>query len=96
MDEVDHSTFRSLHNRNFRLFFTGQLVSQTGSWLSMVVQTLLVLKLAGSGVSLGNDVKVGDGAHLNRVAVLDGAEIEGGRLYEDVILGPRGVRVALT
>jgi len=50
----------------------------------------------GSGVSLGNDVKVGDGAHLNRVAVLDGAEIEGGRLYEDVILGPRGVRVALT
>lgn len=51
--EVDRSTFRSLHNRNFRLFFTGQLVSQTGSWLSMVVQTLLVLKLAGSGVSLG-------------------------------------------
>ena len=26
-------TFRSLHVRNFRLFFSGQLVSQTGSWL---------------------------------------------------------------
>ena len=49
----------------------------------------------GAAVSLGNDVKVGEGAHLNRCAVLDGAEIEGGRLYEDVILAPRGVRVAL-
>jgi MFS family permease len=51
--DVDRSTFRSLRVRNFRLFFVGQLISQTGSWLSMVVQTLLVLDLAGSGVSLG-------------------------------------------
>lgn len=50
----------------------------------------------GAGVSLGNDVKIGDGAHLNRVAVLDGTEIEGGRLYEDVMLAPRGVRVPMT
>lgn len=49
----------------------------------------------GAGVSLGNDVKVGDGASLNRVAVLDGAEVEGGRLYEDALLAPRGVRVPL-
>jgi hypothetical protein len=27
--------------------------------------------------------------------VLDGTELEGGRLYEDVILAPRGVRVSL-
>lgn len=46
-------TFRSLHHRNFRLFFGGQLVSQTGSWLTMVTQTLLVLKLTDSGVALG-------------------------------------------
>ncbi len=45
--------FRSLHVRNFRLFFTGQLISQTGTWLTMVAQTLLVLKLTGSGVDLG-------------------------------------------
>lgn len=50
----------------------------------------------GAGVSLGNDVKIGDGAHLNRVAVLDGTEVEGGRLYEDVMLAPRGVRVPMT
>ena len=46
-------TFRSLRHRNFRLFFGGQLVSQTGTWLTMVTQTLLVLKLTGSGVALG-------------------------------------------
>jgi MFS family permease len=46
-------TFRSLHVRNFRLFFAGQLVSQTGTWLTMVAQTLLVLDLTGSGVAIG-------------------------------------------
>ena len=46
-------TFRSLRHRNFALFFGGQLISQTGTWLSMVTQTLLVLKLTDSGVALG-------------------------------------------
>jgi mannose-1-phosphate guanylyltransferase len=50
----------------------------------------------GAGVSIGNDVKVGDDAHLNRVVVLDGTDVEGGRLYEDVILAPRGARVSMT
>jgi MFS family permease len=46
-------TFRSLHVRNFRLFFGGQLISQVGNWLTLVAQTLLVLKLTGSGIALG-------------------------------------------
>ena len=46
-------TFRSLHIRNFRLFFAGQLISQTGTWLTMVAQTLLVLRLTDSGIALG-------------------------------------------
>jgi MFS family permease len=46
-------TFRSLHVRNFRLFFSGQLISQIGNWLTLVAQTLLVLKLTDSGVALG-------------------------------------------
>lgn len=46
-------TFRSLAVRNFRLFFAGQLISQTGTWLTMVAQTLLVLKLTRSGVAIG-------------------------------------------
>lgn len=52
-DAGNHSTFRSLRVRNFRLFFAGQLVSQTGTWLTMVAQTLLVLKLTRSGVAIG-------------------------------------------
>jgi MFS family permease len=42
-----------MHVRNFRLFFSGQLVSQVGNWLTLVAQTLLVLKLTDSGVALG-------------------------------------------
>ncbi|HEY4376016.1 MAG TPA: MFS transporter, partial [Acidimicrobiales bacterium] len=49
-----NDTFRSLKVRNFKLFFGGQLVSQTGTWLTMIAQTLLVLKLShGSGVAVG-------------------------------------------
>ena len=46
-------TFRSLKTRNFRLFFTGQLISQVGNWLTLVAQTLLVFKLTHSGTMLG-------------------------------------------
>jgi MFS family permease len=46
-------TFRSLHVRNFRLFFSGQAVSQIGNWLTLVAQSLLVLKLTHSGIALG-------------------------------------------
>lgn len=46
-------TFRSLHIRNFRLFFVGQFLSQTGTWMTMVAQTLLMLDLTASGVLLG-------------------------------------------
>ena len=47
------TTFRSLHVRNFRLFFTGQTISQVGNWLTLIAQTLLVLKLTDSGIALG-------------------------------------------
>jgi MFS family permease len=46
-------TFRSLEIRNFRLFFVGQTVSQIGNWLTLIAQTLLVLRLTGSGVAVG-------------------------------------------
>ncbi len=46
-------TFRSLQYRNFRLFFRGQLISQVGNWLTLVAQTLFVLKLTDSGIALG-------------------------------------------
>src|SRR3989440_8111314 len=48
-----NDTFRSLHVRNFRLFFSGQLISQIGNWLTLVTQTLRVPKLPNSGIALG-------------------------------------------
>lgn len=50
---VGNGTFRSLRNRNFRLFLTGQLISQTGTWMTTITQTLLVLSLTRSGIALG-------------------------------------------
>jgi MFS family permease len=46
-------TFISLRHRNYRLFFIGQTVSNTGNWLTNVALTLLVLHLTDSGVAVG-------------------------------------------
>ena len=46
-------TFRSLRVRNFRLFFVGQIISQTGTWMQMIAIGLLVLAITDSGVAVG-------------------------------------------
>lgn len=46
-------TFRSFRHRNFRVFFVGQAISMAGTWLQLIAQTLLVLRLTGSGVAVG-------------------------------------------
>jgi MFS family permease len=46
-------TFRSLHIRNYRLFFVGQLISITGTLMQTVAQSWLVLSMTDSGVALG-------------------------------------------
>ncbi|HET8991544.1 MAG TPA: MFS transporter [Candidatus Saccharimonadales bacterium] len=46
-------TFSSLQIRNFRLFFFGQLVSNTGNWLTNVAIILLVIKITHSGLDVG-------------------------------------------
>jgi MFS family permease len=46
--------FRSLAVRNYRLFATGQVVSNTGTWMQRIAQDWLVLQLSGgSGTALG-------------------------------------------
>ena len=46
--------FRALSVRNYRLYFTGQVLSNTGTWMQRVAQDWLVLDLSGtSGVALG-------------------------------------------
>jgi MFS family permease len=46
-------TFASLAVRNYRLFFIGQAISLSGTWMQTVAQGLLVLELTGSGTALG-------------------------------------------
>lgn len=46
-------TFLSLRNHNFRLYFNGQMVSNTGNWLTNIALTLLVLNLTHSGLAVG-------------------------------------------
>ena len=50
---LGRDTFRSLRQRNYRLYFFGQIVSVSGTWMQTVAQAWLVLRLTGSGVSLG-------------------------------------------
>src|SRR3954447_9315255 len=47
-------TFRALHHRDFRLFWCGQVVSNTGSWMQSIAQAWLVLKLTDSPLALGS------------------------------------------
>ena len=53
LGRVAGSTFGSLRVRNYRLYFVGQVVSVSGSWMQRVAQSWLVLHLTGSGVALG-------------------------------------------
>ena len=46
-------TFRSLRVRNFRLFFVGQLTSQTGTWMQMIAVIWVVLDRTDDGFTLG-------------------------------------------
>jgi MFS family permease len=47
------SALRALRHRNFQLFFAGQLVSLSGTWMQNVAQAWLVYRLTGSPALLG-------------------------------------------
>ena len=46
-------TFSALGVRNFRLYFIGQAISFTGTWMQRVAQSWLVLEMTGSGTAVG-------------------------------------------
>jgi MFS family permease len=52
-------TFAALRHRNFRLFFFGQLVSLSGTWMQNTAQSWLVYQLTGSKLLLGVVAAVG-------------------------------------
>jgi MFS family permease len=45
--------WRALRHPNYRLYFFGQVVSQSGTWLQRIAQSWLVLDLADSPAALG-------------------------------------------
>jgi MFS family permease len=47
------SMVSSLRVRNYRLYFIGQLISMSGTWVQTVAQSFLVLQLTNSGTALG-------------------------------------------
>lgn len=46
-------TFSSLYIRNYRLYYIGQVISTSGTFMQSVAQAWLVLKLTNSGIALG-------------------------------------------
>lgn len=45
--------FSSLRIRNYRYYFAGQVVSNTGTWMQRIAQDWLVLSLTGSPLAVG-------------------------------------------
>lgn len=44
---------RAFRSRNYRLFFLGQIISQTGTWMTQVATSYLVYTLTGDALKLG-------------------------------------------
>jgi len=51
--EHSHETLASLYVRNYRLYYMGQIISTSGTFMQSVAQAWLILKLTNSGVALG-------------------------------------------
>lgn len=47
------TTFASLREPNFRIYFAAQIGSNIGSWIQITAENWLVLHLSGSGLALG-------------------------------------------
>ncbi len=45
--------FRALRYRNYRLFFSGQVISLTGTWMQQIAMSWLVYRLTNSALLLG-------------------------------------------
>jgi MFS family permease len=50
------STFRAFRNRNYRLYYFGQMISLSGTWMQVVAQAYFVLQLTDSKIALGTVV----------------------------------------
>lgn len=53
MNEKMSLTFRALRHRNYRLFFSGQFISLTGTWMQQVALSWLIYSLTKSPLLMG-------------------------------------------
>lgn len=53
LQQQSRETFSSLYVRNYRLYYIGQIISTSGTFMQSVAQAWLVLKLTNSGTALG-------------------------------------------
>ncbi len=86
-------TFAALRHRNFRLFFVGQLVSLTGTWVQNTAQGWLVYQLTGSKFLLGVVAAVGSAPML--VFSLWGGSVADRRPKRTVVLITQTVMMLL-
>src|SRR5688572_30463857 len=57
-------TFKAMRHRNFRLFAYGNLIANSGTWLSNIATAWLALKLTESPAALGATLSVRFGPML--------------------------------
>jgi MFS family permease len=51
--EPKRGMFSALGNRNYRYFFIGQVISNSGTWIQRIAQDWLVLSITGSAFAVG-------------------------------------------
>ncbi len=51
--QYNQETFSSLYIRNYRLYYIGQIISTSGTFMQSVAQAWLILRLTHSGIALG-------------------------------------------
>ena len=52
-EAVTSQTFRAFRNRNYRLYYIGQTISLSGTWMQTIAQAWLVLQITNSKIALG-------------------------------------------
>src|SRR5579863_6216801 len=55
---IADTTFQSLHTRNYRLYFTGQIISVSGTWMQSVALAWLVVHYLAPQNERGVDVGI--------------------------------------
>jgi MFS family permease len=92
--------FRSLRVRNYRLYFSGNVISQVGTWMNRVAQDWLVLQLTGdNAIALGvaTALQFGPVLLLSLFAgtVADRADKRKLLVWLQIVLGASGVTLGL-